>query len=89
MRKEGVVKHIGVSNFNRIHLEHMISKSDFIPEMNQFEIHPLCYDKDLIDFCNSKGIIVEAYSPLARNHPDVMKNIYLLELAEKYKRTLP
>jgi diketogulonate reductase-like aldo/keto reductase len=36
-------------------------------------MHPFVYDKGLIDFCQSRGIAVEAYSPLTRarrlHHP--------------------
>ncbi len=30
----------------------------------QVEIHPLCYQRDLITFCHANGIAVQAYSPL-------------------------
>lgn len=66
LRKAGTIKHIGVSNFNIVHLQHLFDHSDFKPEMNQFEIHPLCFNSKTIEFCKKNGIIVEAYSPLAR-----------------------
>lgn len=78
LKREGIIKHIGVSNFNQVHLEDLITKSGYAPEMNQFELHPLCINNDLIKYCNDKGILVEAYSPLARNHADIMSNPLLL-----------
>lgn len=89
LKSEGIIKHIGVSNFNQVHLEHLIANSGFAPEMNQFELHPLCIKADLIKYCESKGILVQAYSPLARNHAEIMTNPLLLSLAKTYKKTLP
>lgn len=42
LKSKGLVRHIGVSNFYKIHLEHLLANSKVIPEMNQIEIHPLC-----------------------------------------------
>ncbi|KAL4433122.1 hypothetical protein ABPG74_010817 [Tetrahymena malaccensis] len=89
LRKAGIIKHIGVSNFNINHLQHLIEKSEFKPEMNQFEIHPLCFNKKTIEFCQKNGILVEAYSPLARQHEKVMKHPLINQIAQKYKKTVP
>ena len=34
--------------------------------MNQVELHPFLYQRELIDYCHEHGIQVQAYSPLAR-----------------------
>ncbi|KAL4447158.1 hypothetical protein ABPG74_014010 [Tetrahymena malaccensis] len=88
LKKQGIIKHIGVSNFNINHLDHLIANSEYVPEMNQFEIHPLCHDLKLVKYCQDKGIIVQAYCPLARNHKKVITNKLILELANKYKKTV-
>ena len=58
------------------------------PVLNQFEIHPFCYNKKLIEFCNQEKIVVEAYSSLARNEEILTKNKYLETLSKKYSKTV-
>lgn len=57
---------IGVSNFTIPHLEELISKSGVIPSVNQVEFSPFLFQKELLEYCQIKGIAVEAYSPLTR-----------------------
>ncbi len=82
---DGLCKSIGVSNFTIKHLEELISAVDIIPQVNQVEFHPFLYQKELLGYCNSKNIAIEAYSPLVRgkrsDHP------LLKSIAEKYGKT--
>jgi diketogulonate reductase-like aldo/keto reductase len=66
-RAQGWIKHAGVSNFEVRYLEALRASSGQYPELNQIEFHPHLYaeQKDLLSFCRSNGIAVEAYSPLA------------------------
>ena len=57
---------IGVSNFEIRHLEELRRVSGIVPAVNQIECHPLCYPKELSDYCQANGIQVQAYAPLAR-----------------------
>lgn len=63
----GKVKAIGVSNFNIRRLEELLSQVSVVPAANQIEAHPYLQQTDLLKFCQSKGIVVEAYSPLGNN----------------------
>jgi diketogulonate reductase-like aldo/keto reductase len=63
----GKVRAIGVSNFNVRRLEDLLSKVTVVPAANQIEAHPYLQQKGLTDFCASKGILIEAYSPLGNN----------------------
>lgn len=63
----GKVKAIGVSNFNIRKLQDLLGKSSVVPAVNQVEMHPYLQQPDLIDFCKSRGILIEAYSPLGNN----------------------
>lgn len=76
---------IGVSNFQIHHLEELKKVSGIIPAVNQIECHPLCYPKELIEYCESEGIQVQAYAPLARG--TYFDNDVMCVLATKYART--
>ena len=65
--KTGKVRAIGVCNFNIRRLEDLLSKISVVPATNQVEAHPYLQQPDLLAFCQSKGIVVQAYSPLGNN----------------------
>lgn len=82
---QGKCKAIGVSNYMVHHLEELLSKSSIVPAVNQIEVSPFNYKKDVISFCADKGIVVEAYSPLTQgrrfDHPAIVA------AAAKYQRS--
>ena len=86
--KDGLVKAIGVCNFHQYHLESLMEVADIMPMVNQVELHPLLSQRELVNFCKDNGILVEAYSPLARNNPQLMKNDVLIELGKKYSKSV-
>uniref|UniRef100_A0A5B7C162 Putative NAD(P)-linked oxidoreductase superfamily protein n=1 Tax=Davidia involucrata TaxID=16924 RepID=A0A5B7C162_DAVIN len=63
----GLAKAIGVSNFSCKKLEELLSIAKIPPVINQVELNPLWQQKQLVEFCNAKGILVTAYSPLGAN----------------------
>lgn len=76
---------IGVSNFEIRHLEELRRVSGIVPAVNQIECHPLCYPKELIEYCQTNGIQVQAYAPLARGA--YLDNDILCVLGTKYAHT--
>ena len=58
--KEGLIRSIGVSNFGIYQLEDLLAHSDTVPAVNQIEIHPLWNQAELVSYCQSKGIAVQA-----------------------------
>ena len=63
---EGLVRAIGVSNFTERHLEELLSACQVVPAVNQVEMSPFLYQKDLLLHCQEKGVLVTAYSSFAR-----------------------
>jgi len=86
---EGLVKSIGVCNFHEHHLEELLKIATVIPAINQIELHPLLSQIELRSYCSSKGITVEAYSPVARMNPKLIKNDILLKIAILHSKTVP
>ena len=83
----GKIKAIGVSNFQKHHLEELFKQAKIIPLVNQIESHPYFNNQELIDFCHSKNIAVQAWSPLGGDGAPILKNETILSLAEKYNKT--
>ncbi|PYH89293.1 Aldo/keto reductase [Aspergillus ellipticus CBS 707.79] len=63
----GKVRAIGVSNFTVARLEELLAQVTVVPAANQIEAHPYLQQPELLQFCRSKNILVEAYSPLGNN----------------------
>lgn len=80
---EGKVRVIGVSNLLIEDLKNIISHCRIKPMVNQILLHISNTNRDLIDFCKSNNIQVEAYSPIA--HGEALKNKKIVNMANKYK----
>ncbi len=85
IKNEGKAKSIGVSNFMVSHLEELLKETGTVPAMNQVEYHPFLQDNDLKDYCIKKGILLEAYSPLA--HGQKLEDPRITALANRYQKT--
>jgi diketogulonate reductase-like aldo/keto reductase len=66
LQTQGKARSIGVSNFTIRHLTELLAETETVPSVNQVEFHPYLYQRDLLDFCSGKGIVLEAYSPLTK-----------------------
>lgn len=65
---EGRIKAIGVSNFGKGHIEELKSFAKvWPPHVNQIELHPWCQQREIVEYCQRQGIVVEAYCPIVRN----------------------
>jgi diketogulonate reductase-like aldo/keto reductase len=82
---EGRTRAIGTSNFHVHHLQDLMADSQVLPAVDQVEFHPYLYQSDLLEFCRSKNIQLEAWGPLMKGNITAKQPIAVL--AEKYKRT--
>jgi diketogulonate reductase-like aldo/keto reductase len=63
---DGRVRAIGVSNFHAEHLQRLADETTVVPAVNQIELHPLLPQDELRAVDAERGIVTEAWSPLAR-----------------------
>lgn len=80
--KDGKVRTIGVSNFLEEDIDNILSDCKIRPAVNQILAHISNTPIKLIEYCKSKDILVEAYSPIA--HGEALKNAKIKEMADKY-----
>ena len=86
LQNDGFIKSIGVSNFWEEHLEALLQTANIIPALNQIEFHPGYWQRELTNFCQEKGILVQSWSPLARG--EVFGNEILEKIAAKHSRSV-
>lgn len=92
--KLGLTKSIGLSNFNSVQIDRILSIATIKPVMNQVECHINLNQKKLREFCAKRNIAITAYSPLGSplrpwaKSDDPQVNIdQTKEIAKKYKKS--
>jgi Aldo/keto reductases, related to diketogulonate reductase len=83
--RSGVARSIGVSNFDINNLEELAQSSGIVPAVNQIEFHPLWNQPEILAYCQAKGIVVQAYAPLARGA--YKDNELLTDIGLRYNKT--
>ena len=86
-QREGKARSIGVSNFTIRHLTELLAETETVPAVNQVEFHPYLYQRELLDFCLARRIVVEAYCPLTQGQR--LKDPKLIAIAKKYATASP
>lgn len=85
LQKDGRVRSIGVSNFNRDHLERIIGETGVTPAVNQIELHPRFQQKALRAFHDARGIKTESWSPLGRG--GLLGEPAIVAIAARHRKT--
>jgi 2,5-diketo-D-gluconate reductase A len=86
LQREGRARSIGVSNFEIEHLERIIDATGVVPAVNQVELHPWLQQEELRAFHADRGIVTEAWSPLARGG-ELLDDETLTEIAGQHGKT--
>ena len=63
---DGKARAIGISNFTIRHIDELLNLTETIPTINQVEFSPFLFQKELMEYCQSKNIALEGYCPLTR-----------------------
>jgi len=85
LREEGLIRSIGVSNFQPPHLERIVAESGVTPSVNQIELHPYLQQAGLRREHEDRGIVTEAWSPLAQGL--VLEDPEIVRIAEAHGKT--
>ena len=77
IKKEGLAKSIGVSNYDMVHIQYLATQAHEMPVLNQIEVSPLMSQKPMLKFNTENNITTQAWSPLGRgkvlNNPTIQK----------------
>lgn len=85
--RAGKLRSIGVSNFVVEDLENILDHGTVTPHVNQILVHAGNTPTELIDYCQGKDVLVQAYSPIA--HGAILDNGTLAAIAARYDVTVP
>ena len=87
LKNEGKIRSIGVSNFNGEQINSLIDATDVVPSVNQIRFFIGNTQEPVLEYCNDKRILVEAYSPLATGK--IMEIAEIREIAERLGVSIP
>jgi diketogulonate reductase-like aldo/keto reductase len=85
LKKAGLAKSIGVSNFEMIHLQYLATQAHEMPVVDQIELHPLLTQKPLLKFNHDHHIVTQAWSPLGRGA--VLNEAVLKEIGDRHHKS--
>ncbi len=85
--KAGKIRAVGVSNFLEEDIENILNNSGIAPMVDQVLCHISNTPLDLIGYCQKRGIVVEAYSPVA--HGEALRIPVIGKMADKYGVSVP
>ncbi|KAH8828558.1 NADP-dependent oxidoreductase domain-containing protein [Flagelloscypha sp. PMI_526] len=84
LKAAGKLRNTGVSNFGVKHLQEIKDAGMELPSVNQIELHPLCQQRPIVEFCLANDIVVQAYSPLLQGN---LSHPMFSQIAEKHNKT--
>ncbi|KAL3118493.1 hypothetical protein niasHT_000258 [Heterodera trifolii] len=87
-KDKGLVRSIGVSNFEGRHIDELWDKVKHRPTVNQCEFHPHLTRGELREYCNKKNIFFQAHTPLGANSSSLYQDPLIVSMAKKHNATI-
>ncbi len=84
--KNGKIRAIGVSNFQKKHYDALAERCVIKPMVNQIEFHPGYTQPETVEYSQKNGMLVQAFSPLGCGA--VIGDKTLADIAKKYNKTV-
>lgn len=88
LHRAGLTKAIGVSNFQKEHLERVLEAGSIVPAVNQVELHPAFQQRDLRAFQEPLGILTEAWGPLGQAKYELAELPGLSDIAKAHGKSI-
>jgi len=88
LHEQGKIRAIGVANFGSDRVMDLQVNSRFSPAVNQIETHPFHQQIENQNFLENNGIQIQSWGPFAEGKNDIFKNVVLLEIGEKYNKSV-
>ena len=85
---DGLIKSIGVSNFEKPHMEKLLASAKVKPTVDQIETHPYFQQKEMNDYLKSLDIAHEAWGPLGQGKSNVLDDPALVKIAEAHNKSV-
>lgn len=85
--REGKVRAIGLSNFDREQIEKIMPLCEVKPALLQTEVHPYYQEKELKQYLEENGIVIQAWYPIGHGDAGLLKEPLFAELGAKYKKS--
>jgi 2,5-diketo-D-gluconate reductase A len=87
LKREGLARSIGVSNFRVQDLERLRTESDTLPVLNQIELHPYFQQREIRNYCHQHGIAVESWSPIGGSKGNVLQDPAIADIARDHAKS--
>lgn len=85
--KAGKVRSIGLSNFNETQIREIMNICEVKPAVLQTEVHPYFQEKELKEFLDDEGIVIQAWYPLGHGDRALLEEPLFTRLAKKYGKS--
>ncbi|MCD8185076.1 MAG: aldo/keto reductase [Rikenellaceae bacterium] len=86
--KQGLIRAIGVSNFQPDRLMDLLIHNDITPAVNQIETHPYHQQVETQQFLIDQGVQIESWGPFAEGRNNLFKNKLLQSIGDRYGKSI-